>query len=153
MSAPGDVAYSASTTLRSPTAIPSHMAYLGKLKSSTADVFGCGKPVSLQDEATKLRIWDRILYSYTNRLLTREGDKLIPNFCPGSPESDAGRILGTAMVETGTIPSAPEITFLEAMAKATINPSVTEGYVRLQGQLAISTVDVVEEEILKGACR
>jgi hypothetical protein len=54
------------------------------------------------------------------------------------------------------IPSAPEITFLEAMAKATINPphpSVTEVSVRLQGQLAISTGDVVEEEIVKGASR
>jgi hypothetical protein len=53
------------------------MAYLGELTSSTVGVFGCGKLASVQDEATKLRIWDRILYSYTNRLLTREGDKLI----------------------------------------------------------------------------
>jgi hypothetical protein len=60
------------------------------------------------------------------------------------------------MAQTWMIPSAPEITFLEAMAKATINPphpSVTEVSVRLQGQLAISTGDVVEEEIVKGASR
>jgi hypothetical protein len=60
------------------------------------------------------------------------------------------------MAETWTIPSAPEITFSEAMAKATINPphpSVAEGSIRLQGQLAVSTVDVVEEAIVKGASR